>query len=88
MLSVQQRRVLRALLDERVIPADPILREGETLDSDAYVTLCCELHHVLLPELDAMRLVEFDWFEDEIRRGAEFDELRPALESVDGGRDE
>jgi len=50
-LSAQKRRVLRALLDTRVIPADPILREGEVLHAEEYLTVCYELHHVLLPEL-------------------------------------
>jgi len=87
-LSAQQWRVLRALLDESVMPADPILGEGETLDSDEHVTVCYELHHVLLPELADMRLVEFDRFEDEIRRGTRFDEVRPFLEQIDGDIDE
>ena len=81
-LSAQQWRVLRALLDESVMPADPILRKGETLDSGEYLTLCYELHHVLLPELTDMRLVEFDRFEDEGRRGLKFDEMRRFLEQI------
>ncbi|MFC4247283.1 hypothetical protein ACFOZ7_09780 [Natribaculum luteum] len=51
------------------MPADPILGERETLDSEKHLTVCYELHHVLLPELAEMRLVEFGRFEDEIRRG-------------------
>jgi len=86
-LSAQQWRVLRALLDESVMPADPILEEGETLDSDEHFTVCYELHHVLLPELADMRLVEFDRFEDEIRRGTRYDEMRPFLEQIDGDID-
>ncbi|WP_171006650.1 hypothetical protein [Halalkalirubrum salinum] len=49
--------------------ADPILCEGETLDSAEYLTICYELHHNLLPELADMKLVEFDRGEDEVRRG-------------------
>ena len=82
-LSVQQWRMLCALQDERVLPADPILREGETLASEEYITACYELHHVLLPELAERRFVEFDRFEDEIKRGPRFDELRPFLEQID-----
>lgn len=82
-LSTQQWRVLRALLDERVIPADPIFGEGEMLGCEEHLTVCYELHHVLLPELAEMRLVKFDRFEDEIRRGARFGAVRPFLEQID-----
>jgi len=34
-----------------------------------------------------MRLVEFDRFEDEIRRGTRYDEMRPFLEQIDGDID-
>ena len=81
-LSAQQRRVLRTLQDERVITPDPILREEETLDAEGYLTVCYELHHVQLPELAAMRLVEFDRLEDEVRRGRRFDEVRRFLEQM------
>lgn len=81
-LSAQQWRVLRALLDESVMSADPILRKGETLDAGEYLTICYELHHVLLPELADMRFVEFDRIEDEVRRGQRFDEVRRFLEQI------
>ena len=87
-LPVQQSRVLRALLDESVIPADPILDEGEALDSEGYLTICYELHHVLPPELADMRLVEFDRFEDEVKRGTRFDDSRPYLEQIEDDHDE
>ena len=79
-LSAQQWRVVRALLAESAISADPILREGETLDAGEYLTICYELHHVLLPELADAGLVEFDRFEDEVRRELRFDEARRFLE--------
>lgn len=69
------------------MPADPIIGEGETLDSEEHRTVCYELHHVLLPELAEMGLVEFDRFEDEIRRGTGFDEVHPLLERTDERRD-
>ncbi|ELZ25882.1 hypothetical protein C476_00487 [Natrinema limicola JCM 13563] len=81
-LSAQQWQVLRALLDESAMSADPILRKGETLGSGEYLTICYELHHVLLPELADMRLVEFDRFKDKVRRGRRFDEGRRFLEQI------
>lgn len=38
---------------------------------------------MLLPELADDGLVKFDKSEDEVARGARFDELRPLLEHVD-----
>ncbi|WP_121741886.1 hypothetical protein [Natronorubrum halophilum] len=67
--------------------ADPILRKEETLDAEEYLTICYELHHVLLPELADMRLVEFDRFEDEVRRGLRFDEVRQFLEQITDDHD-
>jgi hypothetical protein len=87
-LSTQQWRVLGSLLDESAIPADPILDEGDPLGTEEHLTVCYELHHVLLPELVDMRLVEFDRFEDEIQRGPRFDEVRPFLDRIDGNHDE
>ena len=81
-LSAQQRRVLRALLDESSMSADPILREGETLNSGEYLTVCYELHHVILPQLADMRLIEFDRCEDEVRRGRRFDDVPRNLEQT------
>jgi len=86
-LSAQQWRVVCALLDERSRPADPILREGETLDCEEYLTVCYELHHVLLPELSDVRFVEFDRFEDEVRRGIKFNEVRRFLAQIDDDYD-
>lgn len=82
-LSAQQWRVFRALLKDSSRPADPILREHETLNSEEYLTVCYELHHVLLPELAEHGYVKFDRTEDEIRRGTRFDEVHRFLEQTD-----
>ena len=87
-LSAQQWRVLRALLNDGSRPADPILCDGDTLDVEERVTVCYEFHHVLLPELADEGFVEFDRFDDEVRRGTRFDEVRRFLEQIDGGYEE
>jgi len=79
-LSAQQWRVVRALLDENAMSADPILRREETFDSEEYITICYELHHVLLPELVDIGLIEFDRVEDQVRRGRRFDDVHRFLE--------
>ena len=79
---------MRALLEDGSRPADPILREGEILDSEEYLTVCYELHHVLLPELADAGLVMFDRVEDEVRPGPIFDEVRRLFEQTDDHHDE
>ena len=75
MLREQKERVIAALLDNKTIPATPILRDEETLRSVEYVTLVYELHHVHLLESEADGFVTFDRNEDVVRRGSEFDTL-------------
>lgn len=86
-LSAQQWRIVRSLQDESAMSADPILRKEETLNSEEYLTICYELHHVLLPELADMKLVEFDRCEDEVRRGRRFDDARRLLEQIADDQD-
>ncbi|TMT79077.1 hypothetical protein E2L06_19855 [Haloterrigena sp. H1] len=54
--------------------------KGRDSCAGEYLTVCYELHHVLFPELVDMRIVEFDRFEDEVRRGLRFDEVHRFLE--------
>ena len=82
-LSAQPRRILRALLTEASREADPVLRRNETFGCEEHVTLCYELHHVILPELEDEGLVTFDRGDDQVRRGRRFIEVRPFLEQLD-----
>lgn len=85
-LSAQPWRFVRALQEEPTTDADPILRSDETLDCEEYVTLCYELHHVLLPELADAGFLEFDRGEDVVARGANFDEINSSKRSPIGDR--
>jgi len=87
-LSVQQVRVLCALLRDSSRRADPILRDEEILGSEEHFTVCYELHYVLLPELSDEGFVEFDRFEDKVRRGPKFDDVCRVLEQTDADHDE
>jgi hypothetical protein len=70
------------LLRDGSIPADPILRDGEILGPEEHLTVCYELHHVLLPELSDEGLVEFNRFEDKVRQGTRFDDVRRLLGQI------
>lgn len=78
-LSAQQKRVLRALMNETELAPDPILHEGEMLNPDDYLIVIYELHHVLLPALEERQLITFDRSNKTIYRGPRFDDIRPLL---------
>ncbi len=85
-LGAQKWRVLAALLEVDRLDADPILRDDESLDSQTYVSLVYELHHVHLPELAAAGFVRFDRQADEVTRGPLFETIRPYLDGVEERR--
>jgi len=82
-MSAQPRRILRALLTDASMEAEPVLWRNETLGCEEHVTLLYELHHVILPELEENGLVEFDRHDEQVRRGPRFNAIRPALEQID-----
>ena len=82
-LSAQPRRFVRALKDDPTRDADPILRPEESLECEESVTLCYELHHVLLPKLADAGLLEFDRRGDVVTRGVHFDEISSIVEKTD-----
>lgn len=78
-----RRRVLLALTDDsprqqetfetgKFAPKDP---DGETMQ--------IELYHRHLPRLDETGYIEWEEETGRIRRGADFDEIRPLLELLD-----
>lgn len=73
-LRQQKERVVAALAAEEAIDAMPILQDDETLSCEEYITLVYELHHVHLPELQAAGVIEFDRYDETVRRGPCFDE--------------
>jgi len=85
-LGAQKWRVLAALLEADRLDADPILRDDESLDSEAYVSLVYELHHVHLPKLAAAGFVRFDRQVDEVTHGPLFEAIRPHLDGVEERR--
>lgn len=82
-LRTQQQRVVAALAAEETIDATPIIRDDETLSSEEYVTLVYELHHIHLPELQSVGVIEFDRREGTVRRGARFGEGCPLPDRSD-----
>lgn len=82
-LRKQQQRVVVALAAEETIDATPIIRDDEALSSEEYVTLVYELHHIHLPELQSVGIIEFNRREETVRRGARFIEGHPLPEHGD-----
>lgn len=80
MLTAQPWRILRALRAANPQSADPVLRSDESLDGEAYGSVCYELYHVLLPELADDGFLVFDRENDELRRGPAFETVRPLLD--------
>lgn len=79
-LGEQRQRVVDAVSKEETIDATPIIRDDEDLSSEEYVTLVYELHHIILPELQASGVIEFNRRQETVRQGMHFDEARPLVE--------
>lgn len=70
--DVHRRRVLVSLLDDSVV--DP---ETALLDEDCSAV---ELQHAHLPKLDDAAVVDWDRGDGAVRRGPQFESIRPTLE--------
>lgn len=78
-----RRRVLRALKEESPRQQDTFETGEFAPDDPDSETIQIDLHHRHLPKLDETGYI--DWKEDtgQIRRGADFDEIRPLLKLLD-----
>ena len=87
--SKQRRRLLLALLDESPLSdTDPQLSDDVQVDADKRDALQLEYYHVHLPLLEQMGFIEWNQENQQIKRGPNYDEIRPLLELLVDHEDE
>lgn len=82
--TAERRQVLRVLAETG--PDDPV--DIERFADTAATTPLLSIHHVHLPKLEAMGLVDVDHERRVVRRGPNFDDIGPLLRFVDDHADE
>jgi hypothetical protein len=79
----QRRRLLVALLGRNPLDDSPAAIGEVTVDSQEYDRLLLGYHHVHLPKLEALGLIDWDSERGEVTRGPAFEEVRPLVELLD-----
>lgn len=75
-----RRRVCVALVDREPLCVDARAVADDDIAVAELNRLRTQLVHVHLPKLDAIDVVRWDRTADEVRRGSDFEEIRPLLE--------
>lgn len=83
--DVQRRKLLVALLYHNPQDDTPVIVADSEADSEAIERLMIHTH---LPKLVEYGFIEWDREADEVRKGPNFDEIRPLLELLDEHEDE
>ncbi len=82
----QRRRLIEALVDrdgDQSVSATDAVHNGE----EDLETLRIELFHKHLPLLERSDVVEWDRESLDVRKGPDFDQVRPVLSAIDGHAD-
>jgi hypothetical protein len=83
--QIQRRTLLVALLE----PTPPTVAPGVAGETERTTfKQSAAMNHVHLPKLANYGFIEWDRENDEVSKGASFDEIRPLLELLDNHRDE
>lgn len=85
--DVQRRKLLLALLEHNPQDDAPVLVVDSDRDADAVERLVT-MNHVHLPKLADLGFIEWDSERHEVKKGPNFDEIRPLLELLDAHEDE
>ena len=86
-LERMRRRLLMTLLDHN--PEDEAsLPDDLTTDDEELKEMLIKMTHTHLPKLESAAVIEWDRDSNVVRRGPQFEELRPLLELIDNHRDE
>ena len=85
--NVQRRNLLVRLLDHNPQDDTPVVVADSEAERDAVGRLVA-MHHVHLPKLEEYGFIEWDRDTHEVRKGPNFDEIRPVLELLAAHADE
>lgn len=85
--DVQRRTLLVALLDHNPQDDSPVVVTSSDSEAAALDRLI-SMQHVHLPKLAGMGFIVWDRPENEVRKGPNFDDIRPLLELLDAHADE
>lgn len=83
----QRRRLLVALLDHNPQDDSPVVIANSDAEGDAVERLVT-MDHVHLPKLAEYGFIDWDRQSNEVKKGRNFDEIRPLLELLDEHEDE
>ena len=84
-----RRRLLVALLDHNPQDDDDIQVPADiTVEDEKRGVLRTQMVHVHLPKLEDMEFIEWDRDAHEVRKGPQFEEIRPLLELMRDHADE
>lgn len=87
--SKYRRRLLVALLEHNPQDDDdPQIPDDVGIADEELDTLMIQMNHVHLPKLEEAGLIEWDRDTDSIRKGPDFDQIRPLLELMRNHADE
>ena len=85
--SEQRRRLLFQLLEHNPLDELEIYPRDVTSDRDESNRLRVQMYHVHLPKLVTYGFIDWDRDEHVVRKGSNFDEIRPVLELLCERRD-
>ncbi len=84
-----RRRVLTALLEHNSQDDHPPQLPDDIIPESADVeSLMIHLHHAHLPKLERAGFIEWNRAENTVRKGPQFEEIRPLLELMENHADE
>ena len=83
----QRRRLLLQLLEHNPLDESKIYRGDDTSDEDESKRFRVQMYHIHLPKLAAYGFIDWDRNEHVIRKGSNFEKIRPMLELLYERRD-
>lgn len=83
-----RRRLLLALIDQNAQDDDTLVPGDVTIEGEDLNLPKIQMVHTHLPKLEDMRLIEWNRDSNEVKKGPQFEDIRPLLESMHDHADE